>query len=150
MLVPQVLREPVGTIFGHHFDLQTAFSVVFTLGFGLAKFPAVFVMTGQHFYARRLPALATLMAVSMLISNVGVYVFADVPLAQVACVFVGCFFQSWIWGGMFTYLEGRRCGRGSVWGGGGLEGVLCGSGAGRVRHGGGGVRHRFSRPPKVS
>ena len=82
--------------------------MVFTLGFGLAKAPAIFVMTGQRFHAHRLAALSSLMVVSMLFMTVSVYVFEKVPLAQVVCVFVSCFFQSWIYGGMFSYLEGRK------------------------------------------
>jgi thiamine kinase-like enzyme len=105
---PEVLRQSIGTLFGRDLSLALGFSLAFTLGFGVSKPPAVTIMTGNSFLNNRLAALIGLMTVSMLIQNIGLYIFADNPLGMVASVFLSCFFQSWIYGGMFTYLEGRR------------------------------------------
>ena len=105
----QVLQQKVGVIFGRDIDLQVAFSLAFSFGFGLAKMPGVIVMTGQYFHSHRLTVLGSVMVVSMLIHGLGIFCFARAPLHQVTCVFFSTFFQSWIFGGLFSYLEGRKC-----------------------------------------
>jgi len=81
--------------------------MVFTLGFGVAKLPAVSVMSSRFYFEHRLRFCLALFAGTMLVITLGVAAFSSSPGLQVLCVFVSCFFSSWVYGGLVTYVEGR-------------------------------------------
>lgn len=108
MLPSEVLHKRVVTIFNKPLKLQACFSMAFTLGFGAAKIPAVHIMSSSFFFTHRVQCCIGLFILTMLTQGVGVYAFSATPALQVLAVFVSCFFSSWIYGGLITYIEGRR------------------------------------------
>ena len=92
ILPPSMLKQPVTRIFSHDLDLQTCFSLAYTLGFGCAKPPATVFMTGRLFHEHRLAVLVALLAGTMLVQCVGILVFSTIPSLQVLCVFISSFF----------------------------------------------------------
>lgn len=101
------LHQPCATIGGTQLDVQQGYTLAMTLGFGLAKPPAMRAMTSAAFFRHRCAYLVALYWASMLIECVGIAVL-DQPIAQVGCVFASSFLSSWIFGGLVTYLEGRQ------------------------------------------
>jgi hypothetical protein len=108
ILPPEVLQQPVTTIFSRDLDLQTCFSLAYTLGFGFAKPPATIFMTGHFFHTHRLAVLVMLLVSTMLIQDIGILIFPETLSLQILCVFIASFFSSWIYGGVFVYFEGRQ------------------------------------------
>lgn len=106
MLPDEMLNGHIVTLFGKPFNLQASFSLVFILGFGLGKLPAVSVMTSPFFFKHRLGCCLALFVCTMLCVGGGVWLFP--PRVAVLFVFTSCFFQSWVYGGLLTYIEGRR------------------------------------------
>ena len=78
------------------------------VGFFLAKFPALCLMTSATFFRLRPWILLLLFWASMLIECGGVALFLDSsPGAAVLAVFLSSLLSSWLYGGVVTYLEGR-------------------------------------------
>ena len=102
-----VLEQKVFTLFGKDVDLQVAFSLALTLGFGLAKLPAISIMSSEFFFKNRFPFILSIGWIAVVLMSVGTSLFYDILGAQVMCVFFSCFFSSWIYGALITYLEGR-------------------------------------------
>jgi hypothetical protein len=107
VLPRDVLEQSVFSLGGAEVDLQAAFSLALTMGFGLAKLPAVSIMSSHFFFKNRFLFLLALLWISMSFMAIGTSAFYHVLIAQILCVFLSCFFSSWIYGGLVTYLEGR-------------------------------------------
>ena len=65
-------------------------------------------MSSAFYFKHRLKCCVGLFAVTMLTMGLGVWGFGGVPSMQVLSVFASCFFSSWVYGGLITYIEGRR------------------------------------------
>lgn len=83
VLPMDVLEQNVCTLFGASVDLQAAFSLALTIGFGLAKIPAISVMSSEFFFAHRFLFLISLLWVSMMFMAIGTSAFYHVLAAQV-------------------------------------------------------------------
>ncbi len=108
LLPPAFLSTHVATLGGKPLDLQSCFSLAFTLGFGAAKLPAMRLVSSPAFYRARLSLIFALQLASMLAVGAGVACFARRPQLLVACVFVSSFLSSFLFGAILTYLEGRE------------------------------------------
>eukprot|EP00854_Cymbomonas_tetramitiformis_P005204 gene5204-6329_t len=108
LLPDDILSKPVVTLFEKKVDLHSAISMCFILGFGVAKLPAIRIMTSPFFFRNRCSVLISLYAISMLVECGGIYVFQSSPPLQAVSVFISSFFSSWIFGGLITYIEGRQ------------------------------------------
>ena len=86
VLPMNVLEQNVCTIFGSSVDLQAAFSLTLTIGFGIAKVPAITVMSSEFFFAHRFKFLLSLLWVSMLLMAIGTSAFYHILAAQV-CIY---------------------------------------------------------------
>jgi hypothetical protein len=107
VLPMHVLEQHVFSLHGAEVDLQASFSLALTVGFALAKFAAVPIMSSHFFFRNRFTSLLTLLWISMSFIALGTSVFFYSLKVQVLCVFISCFFTSWLFGGLLTYLEGR-------------------------------------------
>ena len=108
VLPEHILAVRIVTVWGRDLSFQQCCSMAMMLGFFLAKFPALCVMTGQTFFRWRRWALLSLFWASMLIECVGVAVFVQSsPGISVIFVFMSSMLSSWLYGGVITYLEGR-------------------------------------------
>jgi hypothetical protein len=90
--------------------VQSLFSLAYNFGFALAKPVGTVGMTGAFFHKHRLLILSLLLASTMLVQNVGILVFSDYPWAQTGGVFIASFGSSLLFGGIFSYFEGRKVG----------------------------------------
>ncbi|CAJ1421361.1 unnamed protein product, partial [Effrenium voratum] len=107
-LPPDILHVKTISIWGRDLSLQECFSIAFVIGFGAAKFPAIRLGTSVFFFKHRLSILLALLVVSMLASGSAALLPAAWPLMKVLAIFVSSFLSSFLYGGIVTYLEGRR------------------------------------------
>ena len=118
MLPPDILATPVVTvpnIFGNAsvtstitLDLQSSFSLAYIGGMGSAKFMGMRLIASDFFFRHRLAVICALAIFTMLTECVGVWAFASIPPLQVASVFASSFVNSWTYGAVLTYIEGRE------------------------------------------
>ena len=118
MLPPDILATPVVTmpnIFGNAsttstitLDLQSSFSLAYIGGMGSAKFMGMRLIASDFFFRHRLAVICALAIFTMLTECVGVWAFATIPPLQVASVFASSFVNSWTYGAVLTYIEGRE------------------------------------------
>ena len=103
------LEQTVFTIGGNDVDLQTCYSLALTIGFGVAKFPAVTIVSSPFFFRNRLPFIMGTLWVSCFLMAFGTVVFYSKNLlfVQVIFLFFSYFFSSWIYGSMLSFIEGR-------------------------------------------
>jgi Family of unknown function (DUF5690) len=93
---------------GKQLSLKTLMALAQILGYLLAKFPAIRVVTAFD-RSKRVWLLPVLCASGVLFVPGGFGVLAGVsPWLQVLSVFVGALPGSWLWGVLMTYTEGRR------------------------------------------
>ena len=108
ILPPGILQKPVTQLFGSTLDVQNLFSLAYNLGFFAAKLPGTVLMTGTFFHAHRLRVISFLLISTMLVEGVGVFAFPLLPSVQAASIFVSSFGSSLLYGGIFSYFEGRK------------------------------------------
>jgi hypothetical protein len=102
LLPPEILTRPVWK----HLDLQDCFSLAFVGGFGSSKLLGMQLLSSSMFFRHRLVILLSMVGMTMLVEGVGVWLL---PVkGKVLSVFVSSFVQSWIYGAILTYLEGRQ------------------------------------------
>lgn len=75
---------------------------------GLGKLPAIPVIASTFFFRHRLLCTTSLLLVPMLIVTLGIALFFERAGLQVACLFISCFFQTWVYGALMTFAEGRQ------------------------------------------
>lgn len=107
MLNDDVLQRKFATIFGTELDLHTALSLVYTFGFGLAKVPAVRVMTSNIYFQHRLLTLNILNCLTAFVVTLPLALSSGNPVVTTLGLFLGVMPSSWVYGGMVTYFEGR-------------------------------------------
>lgn len=112
LLPKTILDEHVLSIGRTPLSLHTCLSLAFTFGFGLGKFPATSVMTSAIFFSRRRSVMLALLIVPMFLATLPPLLLLAAPGAAARVVVVlglliSCCFQSWVYGGVLTYVEGR-------------------------------------------
>lgn len=109
MLPDEVALRPFATIFGKEVTLQEALTLAFCMGLGLAKLPAVRVMSSGVFFRNRFAFMVGLNVLACAALGLPLALTKGEPVATFVGVFISCFPQSWVYCGVVTYLEGRRC-----------------------------------------
>ena len=91
-------------------SLQTGLAAGQTIGFALGKIPAAVLMSSSIFFRRRYVVMIAIMAAAALSNGLGIALFDSIsPLAQAICgAGVSAFFASSVFGGIVSWLEGRR------------------------------------------
>lgn len=108
MLPENLAHQHFARFFGVDTTLQEALVLAFSLGFGIAKFPAVPVMTSSFVFRHRFATIVLLIVSAICFTGLPLAFSDGQPQLSAMGLFLGCFPQSWIYGGMVTYLEGRR------------------------------------------
>lgn len=106
MLPPEILNANAVFLFGRHLTLQECFSIAFVVGFGAAKLPAMRLQTSAFFFQYRLTILLWMLFLSMILT--GLAGLLPSHFLQIAALFGSSFVSSFLYGGIVTYLEGRR------------------------------------------
>lgn len=106
MLPASISSVQVLTVCGVGLSMQTAMSFAFVLGFGLAKFPAIPVMSSPLYMQNRCASLIVLNVAAGVLATVP-FALTHSPLVAVIGLFLSAFPASWVFGGLATYLEGR-------------------------------------------
>eukprot|EP00435_Cladocopium_sp_Y103_P023344 s762_g5.t1 len=106
MLPPHILDAQALEIFGRQLSLQECFNMAFVVGFGAAKLPAMRLQTSAFFFQHRLSILLWMLFLSMILT--GLAGLLPSHFLQVSAFFWSCFVSSFLYGGIVTYLEGRR------------------------------------------
>ena len=104
----------VCTVGDARLDLQTSLAAGQTLGFFLGKLPAMLLMASPVFFRYRYAAMVVIMFLAAAFNGVGIALFdrsgaLASPLMQ--AIAAGCasaIFSSAVFGGIVTWLEGRR------------------------------------------
>ncbi|CAB9509890.1 expressed unknown protein [Seminavis robusta] len=91
-------------------DLQAWFSLAFIGGFGSSKLLGMQLLSSRFFFRHRLVLILAMIWVSMLVECLGVAVAPphSSHMIPVISVYISSFVQSWIYGALITYLEGRQ------------------------------------------
>lgn len=108
MLPDEIQKQTFGRIAGVDMTLQEALTLAFALGFGVAKVPALWVMSSTIYFQHRFAMLTSLCVLGAVLSTLPLALSHGNPQITALGLFLGCFPQSWIYGGMVVYLEGRR------------------------------------------
>ncbi|CAK8990004.1 unnamed protein product [Durusdinium trenchii] len=106
MLPPEILKAKTLHVLGRDLSLQECISMAFVLGFGAAKLPAMRLQTSNFFFRYRLGILLMMLFLSMALAALAGLL--PIPILQVLCIFGSSFVSSFLYGGIVTYLEGRR------------------------------------------
>lgn len=106
MLPPHILDAQALEIFGRQLSLQECFNMAFVVGFGAAKLPAMRLQTSAFFFQYRLSILLWMLFLSMILT--GLAGLLPSHFLQISAFFWSCFVSSFLYGGIVTYLEGRR------------------------------------------
>ena len=101
-----VLNAPVAP--GSRVDLQTAFAMSQTVAFFAAKPFAIVFIASPRFYRARVAWLCLFYVLAAACMGGGLALFHGRGLAQALCVGLSAFAASFIYGGLLTFLEGRR------------------------------------------
>lgn len=80
--------------------------MAFVVGFGAAKLPAMRLQTSAFFFQYRLSILLWMLFLSMILT--GLAGLLPSHFLQISAFFWSCFVSSFLYGGIVTYLEGRR------------------------------------------
>lgn len=107
MLNDSVLKRKFATIFGTTLTTHTALSIAFCAGFGLAKIPAVKVMSSNIYFQHRLLTLNILNVLTAFVITLPLALSGGNPMATTLGLFFGVFPTSWVYGGLVAYFEGR-------------------------------------------
>ena len=93
---------------GEAISLNTALAISQALGYFLGKLPAIKYMTSPLFFDNRFAVLSGLLAAGCLLNTAPFLFFHAVPWMPVLGVFLGSIPLTCVWGGLMTYLEGRK------------------------------------------
>lgn len=108
MLRDDISKQTAALIFGTNITLQEALTIVYCVAFGLAKFPAVHVMSSAIYFRHRLQFLSTLVVLSAALCTLPLAFSGGAPKTTLCGLFLGCFPSSMLYGGLVSYVEGRR------------------------------------------
>ena len=112
MLPADILSTPVVTAniggTSTSLDLQACFSLAYIGGMGSSKFAGMRLIASDFFFRNRLAVICALAVFTMITECVGVWAFAAMPPLQVLAVFLSSFVNSWTYGAVLTYIEGRE------------------------------------------
>lgn len=108
MLRDDISKQMAGRVFGVDFTLQEALTVVYCVGFGLAKVPAIYIMSSPFYFRHRLPVLSAFVLSSALLTTLPLALTQGATTPTILGVFLGCFPSSMLYGGLVSYVEGRR------------------------------------------
>lgn len=108
MMPDDISKQTAMTLFGVDMTFQEALTVIYCVGFGLAKLPAVYVMSSSFYFGHRLKVLWLLVLCSSFWMTVPVALSSGEPSVTLVGVFLGCFPSSMLYGGLISYVEGRR------------------------------------------
>ncbi|CAK9096907.1 Uncharacterized protein SCF082_LOCUS45476 [Durusdinium trenchii] len=81
--------------------------MAFVLGFGAAKLPAMRLQTSNFFFRRHGCSPLCFLFTRFVVINLFLRVL-EIEMRQVLCIFGSSFVSSFLYGGIVTYLEGRR------------------------------------------
>jgi hypothetical protein len=107
MIPDEIAQQPFGTYFGTDVSTKDAMSLAWQLGFGLAKIPAVWVMTSPLYFNNRFSMLIFLNVLQVACFCLPLALSAGAPVPTVLGLFLGTFPTSWVYGGLVSYFEGR-------------------------------------------
>lgn len=108
MLSEDISKQVAFHMFDVDVTLQESLTLIFCIGFGLAKFPAVHVMSSAIYFKHRLKVLSFLVASSAVCLTIPLALSGGSPFPTLCGVFLGCFPSSMLYGGLVSYVEGRR------------------------------------------
>ena len=96
------------TAFGTNVTLQDGLVLAYNLGFAVGKVPAISVISSPLFYSHRFATLATLVSSSGLLVGLPMAFLPSHRWTHVLGMFLGAIPNSWIYGCMISYVEGRE------------------------------------------
>lgn len=105
--VEEIGEQVFGTIFGVEFLVKDSMSLAFLIAFGLGAIPALWFMTSPMFFNNRAIIMALLNFLTGCFITVPLALTNGNPALTTLGIFLGMLPATWVYGGMFTYFEGR-------------------------------------------
>jgi len=95
-------------VVGKNVTLQDGLVLAYNMGFAAGKVPAVSVISSPLFYNNRFLTLASLISSSGLLVALPMALFPELLWSHVLGMFLAAIPNSWIYGCMISYIEGRE------------------------------------------